>query len=66
MAMTEVTVSCARYPKLARTAAALAAQRGRAHILLVDDDERPDELLAEVLDERTANSWLVSEPKGEG
>src|SRR5437773_8740674 len=30
MAMTEVTVRCARYPKRARTGAALAAQRRRA------------------------------------
>jgi len=64
--MTEVTVACARYPELARTAKALAIQRHRAHVLLVADDERPDDLLAEVLDERTANDWLVSrEPKGE-
>ena len=34
---------------------------------LVADDERPDELLAEVLDERTASDWLVSrEPRSEG
>ena len=34
---------------------------------MVADDERPDELLAEVLDERTANDWLVSrEPRSEG
>ena len=67
MAMTEVTVSCARHPELGRTAKALAVQRRRAHVLLVADDERPDELLAEVLDERTASDWLVSrEPRSEG
>ncbi|TME33118.1 MAG: hypothetical protein E6I62_04605 [Chloroflexi bacterium] len=67
MAMTDVTVGCARYPELARTAKALAVQRRRAHVLLVADDERPDDLLADVLDERTANDWLVSrEPKTEG
>jgi hypothetical protein len=66
MAMTDVTVACARYPELGRTANAAAVQRHRAHILLVADDERPDELLAEVLDERTASDWLVSrEPKTE-
>jgi len=67
MAMTDVTVACARHPELGRTANALAVQRRRAHVLMVADDERPDELLAEVLDERTASSWLVSrEPKSEG
>lgn len=67
MAMTDVTVTCARYPELGRTANALAVQRRRAHVLMVADDERPDELLAEVLDERTANDWLVSrEPRSEG
>jgi len=67
MAMTEVTVTCARHPELGRTANALAVQRRRAHVLMVADDERPDELLAEVLDERTANDWLVSrEPRSEG
>ena len=67
LAMTDVTVGCARYPELARTAKALAVQRRRAHVLLVADDERPDDLLADVLDERTANDWLVSrEPKTEG
>ena len=67
MAMTDVTVGCARHPELGRTAKALAVQRRRAHVLLVADDERPDELLAEVLDERTASDWLVSrEPRSEG
>jgi len=67
MAMTDATVACARYPELAREASALAVQRRRAHVLLVADDERPDDLLAEVLDERTASDWLVSrEPRSEG
>ena len=66
MAMTDAAVACARYPELDRTARALAVQRRRAHVLLVADDERPDELLAEVLDERTASDWLVSrEPRSE-
>jgi hypothetical protein len=56
--MTEVTISCASYPQLDRSAAAVAVRRDRAHVLLVADDERPDELLADVLDERTAESWL--------
>ena len=66
MAMTDAAVACARYPELDRAASALAVQRRRAHVLLVADDERPDELLAEVLDERTASDWLVSrEPRSE-
>jgi hypothetical protein len=33
---------------------------------MVADDERPDELLAEVLDERTASDWLAPrEPRRE-
>lgn len=67
MAMTDVTVVCARHPELGRSANAIAVQRRRAHVLMVADDERPDELLAEVLDERTANDWLAPrEPRGEG
>lgn len=67
LAMTDVTVACARHPELGRTANAIAVQRRRAHVLMVADDERPDELLAEILDERTASNWLVSrEPKSEG
>jgi hypothetical protein len=38
----------------------MALRRDRAHVLLVADDERPDQLLADVLDERTAESWLRS------
>jgi hypothetical protein len=33
-------------------------------VLLVADDENPDQLLADVLDERTAESWLRSEDEG--
>jgi hypothetical protein len=64
--MTEVTVACGAYPELGRTAAAAAMQRSLAHLILVIDDERPDELLADVLDERTAERWLKPrEPEGE-
>ncbi|HET6819467.1 MAG TPA: hypothetical protein VFH98_02825, partial [Candidatus Limnocylindria bacterium] len=52
--MTEVTVACGAHPALGRTAAAVAFQRVRAHLILVTDDERPDELLADVLDSATA------------
>jgi hypothetical protein len=46
------------HPELGRTANAIALQRRRAHLVLVTDDERPDELLAEVLDRDTAERWL--------
>jgi hypothetical protein len=36
----------------------VAIQRRLAHMILVTDDERPDELLAEVLDRDTAERWL--------
>jgi hypothetical protein len=56
--MTEVTIACGPHPELGRTAAAVAFQRARAHLILVTDDERPDELLADVLDSATAERWL--------
>lgn len=58
MAMTDVTITSVVYPRLAATVAAVAIGRLRAQVLLVSDDERPDELLADVLDERTAERWL--------
>lgn len=58
LAMTDVTIESGAYPQLARTASVIAIARGRAQIMLVMDDERPDELLADVLDQRTAESWL--------
>ena len=58
LAMTDVTITSGRYPELGRTVDAAAICRARAQILLVADDERPDELLADVLDERTAEAWL--------
>ena len=42
------------------------SRRRRAHVLLVADDENPDELLAEVLDERTAEAWLRADEAGGG
>ena len=58
LAMTDVTIASAPYPQLGRTASAVAVARARAQVLLVADDDRPDELLADVLDERTAEAWL--------
>lgn len=61
LAMTDVTITSGRYPALGRTVDAAAICRARAQVLLVADDERPDELLADVLDERTAEAWLRSD-----
>jgi hypothetical protein len=58
LTMTEVTVVSGAHPELGRTAEALAIQRRLAQVILVTDDERPDELLAEVLDRDTAERWL--------
>lgn len=58
LVMTEVTLASGQHPELARTAPAVAFRRQRAHIILVTDDERPDELLADVLDSATAERWL--------
>lgn len=63
MAMTEVTVVCGAHPELGRTAEAVALQRRLAQLILVTDDERPDELLAEVLDRDTAERWLNRGPE---
>lgn len=62
MAMTEVTVVSGAHPELGRTAQAIAMHRHLAHLILVTDDERPDELLADVLDRDTAERWLQRGP----
>ena len=56
--MTDVQVTCATHDELDRSVEAVAVQRRRAQLLLVADDERPDELLADVLDEETARRWF--------
>jgi hypothetical protein len=61
MPMTDATLASGAYPELVRSVAALALRRDRAHVLLVADDERPDELLADVLDATTAAAWLRSD-----
>lgn len=64
--MTEVTVVSGAHPELGRTAAAAALQIRSAHLILVTDDERPDQLLAQVLDRDTAERWLRPEGEDEG
>jgi hypothetical protein len=66
MVMTDATIASGPYPQLERAAPVVALRRGRAHVLLVADDENPDQLLAEVLDERTAEAWLHPEEEGGG
>jgi hypothetical protein len=58
LAMTDVTIGSGAFAELGRNVEAAAISRSRAQILLVADDERPDELLADVLDQRTAEEWL--------
>lgn len=58
LAMTDVTITSGAHPELERHVEAVAVQRARAQVLLVSDDERPDQLLADVLDQQTAESWL--------
>jgi len=64
--MTDVAIRCTAAASLDRSAPAVAVQRERAHLVMVEDDERPDQLLATVLDERTAQDWLAGdrEPTG--
>lgn len=66
LTMTEVTVACAAHPELERTAAAVAFQRSHAHLILVTDDEHPDQLLADVLDSAIAERWLQARDSGQG
>ncbi len=58
LTMTDVTIGCGAYSELARSAPAVALQRASAHLIVITDDERPDDLLADVLDESTAGDWL--------
>ena len=64
MAVTDATITSGSHPELERTAPVLAVRRRRAHVLLVADDENPDQLLADVLDERTAEAWLRPDTEG--
>lgn len=64
LAMTDVTITSGTHPELERQVAAVAVQRARAQVLLVSDDERPDQLLADVLDQQTAESWLPKPDEG--
>lgn len=56
--MTDVTAASSAHPGFGGSFGVIAIQRSLAHLLVVADDERPDELLADVLDEPTAQGWL--------
>lgn len=56
--MTDVTVTSTAHPGLDGTLPVLAFRRDRAQVLVVADVDDPEELLADVLDEGTARSWL--------
>ena len=58
LAMTDVTISSGAFPELSHVATAVAVCRDRAQLLLVADDEESEQLLADVLDESTAEAWL--------
>jgi hypothetical protein len=64
IAVTDAVITSGSHPELERTVPVLAARRRRAHVLLVADDENPDQLLADVLDERTAEAWLRPDTEG--
>jgi hypothetical protein len=59
MAMTDATITSAAHPGLDAMAAVIAFRRDRAEVVVLADEEHPDELLAEVLDDETAGSWLA-------
>lgn len=59
LAMTDVDVACATLEGLDRRLPAVAIQRRLAQLFLVIDDERPENLLARVLDEETAQAWAT-------
>jgi hypothetical protein len=56
--VTDATITSLPHPELARQVPALAIERDRAQLIVVEEDDEPQELLAEVLDERTAAAWL--------
>jgi hypothetical protein len=58
LTMTDATITSAAHPELAHSAEAVAVRRDRAQVLVIAEDEHEDELLADVLDERTAEAWL--------
>ena len=58
VAMTDAMIVSGVHPELVRSADVIALRRDRAHVLLIADDEDPERLLEDVLDERTAAAWL--------
>ena len=52
VAMTDASLTSGAHAELERTASVLAVRRDRAQVLLVADEERPDELLSTLPDQR--------------
>lgn len=59
--VTDAVITSLPHPEMASQVPALAVERERAQLIVVEEDEQPDELLAEIIDERTAASWLRPE-----
>jgi hypothetical protein len=57
--LTDVTVSSLSVAGFDRSAPILAVQRMLAEVMIVSDDEAPDELLADVMPEDQARGWLA-------
>ena len=66
MPVTDASIALASHPASERAIPILAVRRAAAHVVIVADDERPDELLAEVADEGAADGWSRSASTKEG
>ena len=58
LVVTDAQISSVEHPDLDREAAAIAVQRASAEVVVLGDDEHPDQLLADILDAHTAAGWL--------
>ena len=61
--LTDVSVTSHSVAGFDRSAPVLAVQRMLAQVLVVSDDEAPDELLADVMPEEQARGWLPPEER---
>ena len=65
IAITDVRIACAQFPAFAASHEVVAMQRSLSQVLIVSDDERAEKLLADVIDETTAQGWLHRDPSRE-
>jgi hypothetical protein len=61
LSVTDAEISSSAHPELNRAVGAVAVCRDLAQVILVADEEDPEELLADVLDEQAAAFWLHAE-----